>query len=170
MSPVFRPVMPRPVALWLSGIVWIAAVSGPCDVPSATGREPGTLQRGMVVAVSAPAAEVGAEVLKQGGNAVDAAVATALALAVTYPPAGNIGGGGFMMILPRPGTRPVCIDYRETAPAAATRTMFADETDRYGPRVVGVPGTVRGLTLAQRTYGSLPWAEVVRPAIRLARE
>jgi gamma-glutamyltranspeptidase/glutathione hydrolase len=123
----------------------------------------------MVVSVSGSASQVGAGVLEQGGNAVDSAVATALALAVTYPPAGNLGGGGFMLVLPGPGTAPVCIDYRETAPAAATATMFPPGASRLGVRAVGVPGTLRGLALAHARFGRLPWPALVRPAMRLAR-
>ena len=131
--------------------------------PSATGK------RGMVVAVSRPAAEVGVAVLKKGGNAVDAAVATALALAVTWPEAGNIGGGGFMLIHPGGAKQPTVIDYRETAPAAATRAMFA--RGRRSPyALVGTPGTVRGLALAHQRFGRLPWKELVLPAVRLAEE
>jgi gamma-glutamyltranspeptidase/glutathione hydrolase len=124
---------------------------------------------GMVVSVSAPASEVGVAVLKNGGNAVDAAVATAFALAVTYPQAGNIGGGGFMLVHPATG-EPTCIEYRETAPAAAKRDMFAKQKGEYGHLVVGTPGTVRGLALAHQKYGRLPWKEVVLPAVKLAEE
>jgi gamma-glutamyltranspeptidase/glutathione hydrolase len=132
--------------------------------------KPETARHGMVVSVSAPASEVGRDVLKKGGNAVDAAVATAFALAVTYPAAGNIGGGGFMVV--HPGTRdePVVFDYRETAPGAATRTMFTKEDTWYSHKVVGVPGTVRGLALAHRRLGKLPWKELVLPAVKLAQE
>jgi gamma-glutamyltranspeptidase / glutathione hydrolase len=123
----------------------------------------------MIVSVSAPATEVGLEILRKGGNAVDAAVATAFALAVTYPAAGNLGGGGFMVIHPPPGKgEPVVVEYRETAPATATKTMFRKGESLYSHRVVGVPGTVRGLALAHERFGRLPWAEVVRPAVRLA--
>jgi gamma-glutamyltranspeptidase/glutathione hydrolase len=134
-------------------------------------------EHGMVVSVSAPSSEVGLEILKKGGNAVDAAVATAFALAVTYPQAGNIGGGGFMVMYPasKKGTvplsaQPVVIDYRETAPSAATKTMFSKDDSWYGHKVVGVPGAIRGLALAHRRFGKLPWKEVVRPAIRLAED
>ncbi len=132
-------------------------------------------RHGMVVAVSAPGAEAGRDVLLKGGNAVDAAVATALAMAVSYPAAGNLGGGGFMVI--HPGTssnpalaEPVVIDYRERAPAAATRTMYTPRDSWYSAKAVGVPGTVRGLALAHARYGKLPWKELVQPAIRLAEE
>jgi gamma-glutamyltranspeptidase/glutathione hydrolase len=124
----------------------------------------------MVVSVSGAGSEAGLEILKKGGNAVDAAVATAFALAVTYPQAGNIGGGGFMVVHPGGGAQPVVIDYRETAPAAATKTMFSKDGSWYGHKVVGVPGTVRGLALAHQRFGKLPWKEVVSPAVKLAEE
>lgn len=127
-------------------------------------------QKGMVVSASRAASEIGCDVLKQGGNAVDAAVATALALAVTWPEAGNIGGGGFMLVYPGGGAAPVVIDYRETAPAAATVDMFAPDESQYTHRAVGVPGTVAGLALAQRKFGRLKWPDLVVPAIRLAEE
>jgi gamma-glutamyltranspeptidase/glutathione hydrolase len=125
-------------------------------------------RNGMVVCVSPPAAEVGAAVLKQGGNAVDAAVAVAFAMAVTWPEAGNIGGGGFMMVGP-PGQEPICIEYRETAPASAKVDLFArGETSPYSHKASGVPGSVRGLALAHKRFGKLPWKEVVMPAVKLA--
>ena len=127
-------------------------------------------RQGWVVSDSAPASEVGAAILAQGGNAVDAAVATALALAVTFPEAGNLGGGGFMLIRPGDGSEVVCIDYRETAPAQATATMFSTGDGRLGHKVVGVPGTPRGLELAHRRFGKLAWKTVVAPAVRLAEE
>lgn len=126
-------------------------------------------KNGVVVAVSAPGAEAGVEILNQGGNAVDAAVATALALAVTHPAAGNIGGGGFMMIQP-PGGPATLFDYREIAPAASTRDMFLKEKGVHHHRAVGVPGTIRGLEAAHKKFGKLPWAQLVAPAIRLASE
>jgi gamma-glutamyltranspeptidase/glutathione hydrolase len=138
-------------------------------------------RNGMVVAQEAHAARIGVEVLKRGGNAVDAAVATGFAMAVTYPRAGNIGGGGYMVIRlnDRRGPRNVAIDYRETAPAAATREMFLDEKGNADPRksrdsalAIGVPGTVAGLALAHQRYGSgrLTLAELIAPAIALARD
>src|SRR5438477_12461722 len=116
-----------------------------------------TARHGMVVAQEARAARIGIEVLKKGGNAVDAAVATGFALAVTYPRAGNIGGGGYMLIhLAGAGrTTDIAIDYRETAPGATTRDIFLDDNGNADPRksrdsalAIGVPGTVAGLTLA----------------------
>jgi gamma-glutamyltranspeptidase / glutathione hydrolase len=129
------------------------------------------VRKGVVVAVSPPAADVGLAILKKGGNAVDAAVATAFAQAVTYPAAGNIGGGGFMVIHPAGGKeKPVVIDYRETAPAAATATMFHKGETWYSHRAVGVPGSVRGLALAHQRFGRLPWKDLVLPAVKLAEE
>ncbi len=125
---------------------------------------------GMVVSVSPEATRVGLETLQKGGNAVDAAIAVAFALAVTWPEAGNIGGGGFMMVHPGAGESPVCIEYRETAPAAATPDMFELGETHLGHKAVGVPGTVAGMELAHERFGSLPWEEVVRPAARLAEQ
>ena len=129
---------------------------------------------GLVVSVSAPASDIGAAILAKGGNAVDAAVATAFALAVTHPSAGNIGGGGFMIIRLPDGTA-TTIDYRERAPGKSTATMYlgADgKIDRSltarGWLAPGVPGTVRGLELAHKKYGKLPWSEVVKPAADIA--
>jgi gamma-glutamyltranspeptidase/glutathione hydrolase len=127
-------------------------------------------RNGLVVSVSAPASDVGVEILKKGGNAVDAAVATAFALAVTYPAAGNIGGGGFMLVYPGGKADPVVIEYRETAPGAATKDMFAKTTEHLGHKTVGVPGTVRGMALAHQKFGKLPWKDVVKPAVKLAEE
>jgi len=121
----------------------------------------------MVVCTSLPACEVGRAILREGGNAVDAAVAVGFALAVTHPPAGNIGGGGFMMVHP-PTKKPLCIDYREKAPAAAARDMFADGADRHDAKMVGVPGTVLGLATAHRRWGTLRWKKLVEPAVERA--
>lgn len=130
-------------------------------------------KRGLVVSVSAPASDIGASILARGGNAVDAAVATAFALAVTHPSAGNLGGGGFMVIRLPNGTA-TTVDYRERAPLKATATMFAPDGKLIralgdtGWLSAGVPGTVRGLELAHKKFGKLSWAEVVRPASELA--
>jgi gamma-glutamyltranspeptidase/glutathione hydrolase len=113
---------------------------------------------------------VGRDILLRGGNAVDAAVATAFALAVTYPAAGNLGGGGFMLIYPGGKAEPVVIDYREAAPAQAGPTTYTRQDSWYSARAVGVPGTVRGLATAHHRFGKLPWKEVVLPAVRLAEE
>ncbi|MGE3145335.1 MAG: gamma-glutamyltransferase, partial [Pseudorhodoplanes sp.] len=152
--------------------------------PAAVAREIAPAQNvlsrhGMVVAQEAQAAQIGARILQRGGNAVDAAVATGFALAVTYPRAGNIGGGGFMVIHLAKGGRNIAIDYRETAPAAFTRDIFLDERGEADPKksretglAIGVPGTVAGLTLAHRQYGSgkFTLAQLIAPAIALARE
>ena len=123
---------------------------------------------GVVVCVSPPAAEVGLATLKKGGNAVDASVAVAFAMAVTWPEAGNIGGGGFMMVA-APGKDPAFIDYRETAPAVAKVDLFADgKVTGLDHRAAGVPGTVRGMALAHEKYGKLPWKDLVFPAIQIA--
>jgi gamma-glutamyltranspeptidase / glutathione hydrolase len=119
------------------------------------------------------ASQAGVEIMRQGGNAVDAAVATGFALAVTYPAAGNLGGGGFMVFRSAKGET-FALDYRETAPASASKTMFLDAKgeptpDSYiGHRASGVPGTVAGLYAAHQKYGKLPWRKVVEPAVRLA--
>ena len=110
---------------------------------------------GMIVSVSRDASEAGRRILDSGGNAVDAAVAVAFALQVTWPEAGNIGGGGFMLVHSPNLKEPVVIDYRERAPAAATVDMFA-KGDASQYRMVGVPGTVRGLKLAHQRFGKLP--------------
>ncbi|WP_407157412.1 gamma-glutamyltransferase [Bradyrhizobium sp. STM 3557] len=136
-------------------------------------------EQGMVVAQEKLAARIGAEILRQGGNAVDAAVATGFAMAVTYPRAGNIGGGGFMVIHLRERNEDIAIDYRETAPAATTKDIFlgADgkpdsAKSRNSALAVGVPGTVAGLALALEKYGSghFSLSQVLQPAIGLARD
>jgi gamma-glutamyltranspeptidase/glutathione hydrolase len=139
------------------------------------GPQPVRAKHGMVASAEERASQVGVEILKKGGNAVDAAVATGLALAVTYPAAGNLGGGGFMMIRMADG-RAVAIDYREIAPALATHDMYLDKAGRLtrasleGPKASGVPGTVAGLAMALEKYGTMKWADVVEPARRLAAE
>jgi len=128
----------------------------------------------MVASVNAIASRVGAEVLRAGGNAVDAAIATGFALAVVHPSAGNIGGGGFMVIR-FPDGRATALDFREKAPLAAHAEMFLDENGEYSSQIhhsshiaVGVPGTVAGFAKAHEEYGSGQWARLVDPAIRLA--
>src|SRR5439155_11299942 len=136
----------------------------------------GTFTRHVAVAQEGNAADVGRDALRNGGSAVDAAVATAFALAVTHPAAGNIGGGGFLVAFDAASGRVRTFDFRETAPAAATATMYLGPDGkplpghRAGARAAGVPGTVRGLALAHASLGKLPWSEVVRPAAALARE
>ena len=158
---------------------------GPGVLPAQEGANPAwplrdsirtvTGARAMVVSGSPLASHVGRDIIEQGGNAVDAAVAVGFALAVVHPEAGNIGGGGFMMIRMADGSV-YSLDYRETAPAKATRLMYVgpdgNPTDQSwtGHLAVGVPGAVAGLAEAHRRFGKLPWAVVVEPAIRLARD
>ncbi len=139
--------------------------------------QPVIARNGMVAAQERIAAQVGADILKAGGNAVDSAVAVGFALAVTHPQAGNIGGGGFMLIALADRKKIFAIDYRETAPAAAARDMFLDangnvdrERARYSRTAAGVPGTVAGLLYALDHYGTMPLDRVLAPAITLAEE
>src|SRR5664279_1810143 len=166
------------VALLLGGSAHaqVAPLARTPVIPPAT---PILAHSGMVVAQESRAARIGIEILDRGGNAVDAAVAVGFALAVTYPRAGNIGGGGFMVIHLAKDNRDVAIDYRETAPSAATATMFLDAKGEPDPKKsrdsalsIGVPGTVAGLALAHRKYGSgkLSLADLIAPAIRLAQQ
>src|SRR5260221_2316906 len=156
-----------------AGVASAQAQQGPQYPPV----QPVTAQHGMVVAQESRAALIGAEVLKRGGNAVDAAVAIGFTMAVTYPRAGNIGGGGFMVIhLAGEKKKPaqdIAIDYRETAPAATTRDVFLGPDGKPDPAksrdeglAIGVPGTVAGLTLALQKYGSgqVTLAQVIEPA------
>ncbi len=139
-------------------------------------RAPVAMPSTMVVSASALASAAGRDVMAAGGNAVDAAVATGLALAVTYPTAGNIGGGGFMVIR-MPDGQSTTIDFREMAPKAAKPEMFTDSAGAYSSRIhhnslmsVGVPGTVAGFALAQGKYGKAKWSAVVEPAVHLAKD
>jgi gamma-glutamyltranspeptidase/glutathione hydrolase len=148
------------------------------NVPWTIAREPVRARHGIVASTNEAASRVGVEIMKRGGNAVDAAIAVAFALAVTHPAAGNLGGGGFMMIRLKDG-RTTAIDYREMAPGAAHRDIYLDKNGNLiegeggslvGYRAAGVPGTVRGMELALRKYGSgkLTWAQLVEPARQLA--
>ena len=165
------------VALLLSSIALaqVAPVDRTPAIPPATAI---LAHNGVVVAQESRAASIGVEILDRGGNAVDAAVAVGFAMAVTYPRAGNLGGGGFMVIHLANGLD-TTIDYRETAPAAATPTMFLDDKGNPDPAksrdsglAVGVPGTVAGLALAHKKYGSgkLTLADLIAPAIQLAQQ
>jgi gamma-glutamyltranspeptidase / glutathione hydrolase len=142
----------------------------------AQGLRPTHARRGMVVSVHPEASKIGAEIMQQGGNAVDAAVATGFALAVVHPAAGNIGGGGFMLLRKANGELHF-LDFREKAPKAATRDMYLDERGNVIPnasligyKAIGVPGSVAGLVYAQKHWGRLPLKTVMQPAIRLARQ
>ncbi len=132
-------------------------------------------QNGIVVSSNAIASKAGVEVLKKGGNAIDASIATALALAVTHPTAGNIGGGGFLVFLNAKGNV-TTIDFREKAPLAASPNMYLDGQGKLingsnhdGLKSVGVPGTIAGLYMAHQKYGKLPWRDLVQPAVDLAK-
>ena len=148
----------------------------PFSSSAQSGRTPAVGRDGMVVSSHYLASEAGKEALRKGGNAIDAAVATALALAVTLPSAGNIGGGGFLVYYGADG-KTTTFNFREKAPMAASATMYLDEngairnnSNHEGPLSVGVPGTVAGLWMAHQRMGSLPWADLVQPAIDLAEK
>src|SRR5262245_55915920 len=145
-------------------------------VSGASANLPVRGKHGMVASTDEIASRVGVEVMKRGGNAIDAAVAVGLALAVTWPSAGNIGGGGFMMIRRADGNTEI-IDYRERAPAGASRDMYLDkdgnvikDASTVGYKAAGVPGTIAGLSLALKRHGKLNWSDVVEPARKLAAD
>jgi gamma-glutamyltranspeptidase/glutathione hydrolase len=161
---------------WLTGIIAVAFVAG----SSPTAQAPANLgvgsKDGIVVSSSDVASDAGAAILAKGGNAVDAAVATAFALAVTHPFAGNIGGGGFMVVR-TPDGKATTFDYRETAPGKSTPTMYLGPDGKIDIRLTntgylapGVPGTVRGMALAHKRFGKLSWKDVVLPAAELAEK
>ena len=138
--------------------------------------EPVHAAHGIVVSVHELASRAGVEIMQAGGNAIDAAVATGFALAVVHPPAGNLGGGGFMLVRMADG-KVHFLDYREKAPAAATAGMYLDAqgnviegASEYGYKAIGVPGSVAGMVYAEQKYGKLTLKQVMAPAIRLARE
>ncbi len=153
------------------GIFFIALTAQEQDYPKAI-----IVPNGGVACSEFNAAQVGARILQQGGTAMDAMVATGMALAVTYPFAGNIGGGGFLLYYNAKTGKVTAFDFRETAPAAATPTMYLDSTgmpvaqkSRLGGLAVGVPGTVRGLAMAHHRFGRIKWATLLQPAVQLAR-
>ena len=166
--------MRRPALAVLLALV-VAGTS--CRAQRSPAPAPLRAENGLVVSAERHASEAGVEVMRAGGNAVDAAVATGFALAVTFPIAGNVGGGGFMVVRFPDGTA-TTVDYRETAPAAATRDMFVDDStgavrpdlSRRGALASGVPGAVAGMLHAHERYGRLGLADVLAPAIRLARD
>jgi gamma-glutamyltranspeptidase/glutathione hydrolase len=160
--------------------ITVALVGLGLTTSHAAWREPVRAPHAMVASTERIASQIGVDVMKRGGNAVDAAVAVAFVLAVIYPSAGNLGGGGFMLIRRNDGSA-TAIDYRETAPAAATRDMFVgadgelvkgEQSSLVGYRAAGVPGTVAGMALALKKYGSgkLGWAELIEPARKLAAD
>ena len=154
-----------------SGLAAIVMGSAACG--AAAGE---VFERHVVVAQEGNAADAGRDVMRGGGNAVDAAVATAFALAVTHPSAGNLGGGGFLVAFLADRGTVVSLDFREVAPRASGPRMYLGPDGkliprhRAGARAAGVPGTVRGLGLAHARFGRAAWADLVRPAARLARE
>ncbi len=160
---------------YLLPILLCAASLSPVHSGYQAAQDPGVASTtGLVVSSQYLASEAGAAILQKGGNAVDAAVATAFSLAVTYPFAGNIGGGGFMIVR-EPSGKATTFDYREKAPLKSTPTMYLDAEGKIVRRLTaegylapGVPGTVRGLELAHKRFGKLPWKEVVTPAVQLA--
>lgn len=167
------------VSFKILGFVLVVLFAGQTAATSvaAASRAPVRAPHGIVVSTSAYASDVGLEILKKGGNAVDAAVAVGFALAVTHPAVGNIGGGGFMVVHDAARQREFTIDYRETAPGRAGPRLYLDEEGEVveGLSTIGhlapaVPGSVAGLHLAWRQMGKLPWKELMEPAIRLARE
>jgi len=153
----------------------VAALAWASSGAASAASVPARARKGMVVSQHFLASQVGAEVLWDGGNAVDAAVATAFALAVTHPVAGNLGGGGFLLYRPA-SAEPVAYDFREVAPAGSTPTMWLRDGKYDSVRhheshlAVGVPGTVAGLHMAWKDQGRLPWRRLVEPAVLLARE
>jgi gamma-glutamyltranspeptidase/glutathione hydrolase len=175
----------HPLAAFLSTVIAIAPLSGPAqegtkNVLPYMDEQPVRAKHGMVVSVHHLAADAGLAVLQQGGNAVDAAVATGFALAVVHPAAGNLGGGGFMLIRMRDG-KSVFLDYREKAPLATTETMYQDaqgniipetslQSSVIGYRSIATPGSVAGMTHAEMKYGKLGLAKVMAPAIKLASD
>ncbi|EJI6091950.1 gamma-glutamyltransferase [Salmonella enterica] len=169
------------IAALLAGGTFSAVANPPVAPPVSYGVEedvfhPVRATQGMVASVDAMATQVGVDILKQGGNAVDAAVAVGYALAVTHPQAGNLGGGGFMLLRTKDGAT-TAIDFREMAPAGATRDMFLDDQGNADAKksltshlASGTPGTVAGFSLALEKYGTMPLNKVVRPAMKLAEE
>src|SRR5437588_966261 len=163
------------VPSWRASGQSAAKPAAQAETPKGWPKQAVRAAHGMVVTDEGLGSQAGVEILKRGGNAVDAAVATALALAVVEPAAGNIGGGGFMLIRLADG-KTTFLDYRETAPGKATRDMYIgkdgkqdEEASVIGYRSVAVPGTVAGLELALKTYGTMKLADVMAPAIRLAQ-
>jgi len=178
-----RPIFPVLAALAAAALLnpsFAAAQEGAKNVIPYLDEQPVRASHGMVVAVHHLAADAGVEILRAGGNAVDAAVATGFALAVVHPAAGNLGGGGFLLLRTHDG-HTTFIDYREKAPLAATETMYQDakgnvisdtslESSVIGYRSIATPGSVAGMVYAERKYGKLGLAQVMAPAIKLAGE
>ena len=175
--PMLRPLTTLATAALIALAPLAASAQEAAIYSSMDAVHPVWAKSAMVSVQEAVAAQVGLQVLKDGGNAVDAGVAVALALAVTLPRAGNLGGGGFMLVHDAKSGETKAIDYREMAPASATRDMYLDadgnadsNLSRYHGLAVGVPGTVAGMQLALETYGTMTLAEAAAPAIRLAED
>ncbi|WP_139510211.1 gamma-glutamyltransferase, partial [Escherichia coli] len=180
---MIKPTFLRRVAIaaLFTGSCFSTVAAPPAPSPVSYGVEedvfhPVRAKQGMVASVDATATQVGVDILKEGGNAVDAAVAVGYALAVTHPQAGNLGGGGFMLIRSKNGNT-TAIDFREMAPAKATRDMFLDDQGNPDSKksltshlASGTPGTVAGFSLALEKYGTMPLNKVVQPAFKLARD
>ncbi len=163
-------------SLILNAVAVVATVVSLARSSAADGLRPVHAKHGIVVSVHQEASKAGSAIMQRGGNAVDAAVATGFALAVVHPAAGNIGGGGFMLVRMANGETHF-LDYREKAPKAATREMYLDakgdvipDASLVGYKAIGVPGSVAGLVYAQKRWGKLPLRTVMQPAIRLARQ
>src|SRR6202050_4423905 len=157
-------------------LLFITLLGVGAAAPATAAVPPVHAQHAIVVSVHELASHVGVEIMQAGGNAVDAAVATGFALAVVHPAAGNIGGGGFMLIRMADG-KTHFLDYREKAPAAATRNMYLDAqgnvipgASEYGYKAIAVPGSVAGMVYAEQKYGKLTLQQVMTPAIKLAHE
>src|SRR5271167_3018786 len=162
------------ILLLMAALAMFGTVFGPARALGST--EPVHAQHGIVVSVQELASRAGVEMMQAGGNAVDAAVATGFALAVVHPAAGNLGGGGFMLVRMADG-KTHFIDYREKAPAAAKADMYLDaqgnvieNASEIGYKSIGVPGSVAGLVYAEQKFGKMTLPQVMAPAIRLARE
>src|SRR3954467_14782491 len=162
--------MRTPRKIWIFTLIVVAVRFATAST------QPVHAQHAMVVSVHGIASQIGLDIMRSGGNAIDAAVATGFALAVVHPPAGNIGGGGFMLVR-MAGGKTHFVDYREKAPAAATRDMYLDAqgnviegASEYGYKAIGVPGSVAGMVYAEKKFGKLTLKQVMAPAIKLARE
>src|SRR5580693_4953736 len=162
------------ILLLMAAVTVFGSMFGPARAAAST--EPVHAQHGIVVSVHELASRAGVEMMQAGGNAVDAAVATGFALAVVHPGAGNLGGGGFMLVRMADG-KTHFLDYREKAPATATRDMYLDAqgnvipgASEIGYKSIGVPGSVAGMIYAEKNWGKLSLKQVMAPAIKLARE
>lgn len=169
--------MTRCLILFAISILWIGCKTDTFQIPESYSSQKSLVEdQAMVVSAHPIASEVGKIILQQGGNAVDAAIATQFALAVVYPGAGNIGGGGFMIYRPESGDEVFALDYRERAPGKASRDMYLDslgnptDRSRIGHQAAGVPGTVAGLFESHKKFGKLPMKQLIQPAIQIAEK